>query len=286
MSAVQPNTLVKWLAALAGPLSAALLLFATDAAADQSELLFGSVAMDIPAAMHKRLQPLTKYLSEGLGRSVKLKLSPNMDDAIHDISLGAVDLAYLTPVAYLKAHEEGGARLLVKTITGDEGSFQLVIVVKEHSPIKTVADLKGKVFAFGDKAAVLQRAVLVHAGVRLDELREYKFIGHYDNIVPAVINGDFDAGILKDTTAYKWRGKGLRILYASPALPPYNIAVSNKVSDELYKKLQALFLALNSGEARHREIMRSLDGNYSGFAPTNDREYDVIRELIKPFNSP
>jgi phosphonate transport system substrate-binding protein len=45
-------------------------------------------------------------------------------------------------------------------------------------------------------------------------------------------------------------------------------------------------LALNSGEARHREIMRSLDGNYSGFAPTNDREYDVIRELIKPFNSP
>jgi len=286
MSVVQPNMLAKPLAVLSGLMSALLMLVAIDAAADQQELYLGSVAMDIPAAMHKRLQPLTKYLSAGLGQPVKLKLSPNMDAAIHDISRGAVDLAYLTPVAYLKAHEEGGARLLVKTITDSEGSFQLMIVVKEHSPIKTVADLKGKVFAFGDKAAVLQRAVLVHAGVKMEELKGYKFIGHYDNIVPAVINGDFDAGILKDTTAYRWKGKGLRILYASPALPPYNIAVSKNVSDELYEKLQDLFLRLNSGDARHLAIIHSIDGNYSGFAATSDGEYDIIRELIKPFNAP
>ena len=285
MSVARQNMNAKPLAALAGLMSV-LLVFAIDATADQPDLYIGSVAMDIPAAMHKRLQPLTKYLSSGLGWTVKLKLSPNMDAAIHDISRGAVDLAYLTPVAYLKAHEQGDARLLVKTITDGRGSLQLMIVVKEHSPIKTVSDLKGKTFAFGDKAAVLQRAVLVHAGVRLDELRAYKFIGHYDNIVPAVLNGDFDAGILKDTTAYKWEGKGLRILYASPALPPYNIAVSKNVSDKLFEKLQDLFLRLNGNEARHLAIIHSIDGNYSGFAAASDGEYEVVRELIKPFDVP
>lgn len=30
----------------------------------EDDLVFGSVAMDIPAVMHKRLKPLTKYLGK------------------------------------------------------------------------------------------------------------------------------------------------------------------------------------------------------------------------------
>ncbi|HEY5734341.1 MAG TPA: phosphonate ABC transporter substrate-binding protein, partial [Gammaproteobacteria bacterium] len=52
------------------------------------ELQFGSVAMDIPAVMHKRLTPLTQYLSEKIGRDVSLKLSPNMGAAIHEVASG------------------------------------------------------------------------------------------------------------------------------------------------------------------------------------------------------
>ena len=94
------------------------------------ELLLGSVAMDIPAVMHKRLKPLTMYLSKELGQPVSLKLSPNMGSAITDTAQGKVDLAYLTPVAYLKAHEQGGSQLIAKTITDGKGSFQLMIVVR------------------------------------------------------------------------------------------------------------------------------------------------------------
>lgn len=257
-----------------------------DAAARRQELYFGSVAMDIPAIMHQRLQPLTRYLTAGLGRPVHLKLSPNMDSAIEDIRNGSVDMAYLTPVAYLKAHAGGDARLLVKTVTEGRGSFQLMIVVKEGSPIKSVADLKGKDFAFGDKAALLQRAVVVNAGIKLDEFNDYKFIGHYDNIVRGVLNGDFDAGIVKDTMAYKWKGKGIRILHASPPLPPYNIAVNRNVGEKMYDKLKALFLKLNSPDPRYEKIIHALDVKYSGFAAADDGEYDVVRQLIKPFEAP
>ncbi|WP_455206659.1 PhnD/SsuA/transferrin family substrate-binding protein [Kaarinaea lacus] len=251
--------------------------------AAESELLFGSVAMDIPAVMHMRLKPLTRYLSQELGRPVSLKLSPNMGVAIDEAAKSTVDLAYLTPVAYLKAHDKGGAELVAKTVTKGKASFKLMIVVREDSPIKNVQDLAGKSFAFGDERALLQRAAVVGAGIKLEQLADYKFLGHYDNIARAVMSKDFDAGILKDTMAYKWEGKGLRILYASSDLPPYNIVVSKKVDKELLGKIRQAFLKLDRDNPEHLEIIKALDKKYDGFAPTSDAEYDVVRQLIKPF---
>jgi phosphonate transport system substrate-binding protein len=265
-------------------LSLTVLLPVTASADSDKELLFGSVAMDIPAVMHKRLKPLTRYLSDKLGRPVSLKLSPNMGAAINEVAEKKVDLAYLTPVAYLKAHAKGGAKIIAKTVTKGKASFQLMIVVKEDSPYKTVADLKGKRFAFGDKRALLQRAAVVGAGIKMEDFSDYKFIGHYDNIARAVLNGDFDAGILKDTMAFQWQGKGLRILAESPALPPYNIAANGDIDDATLAKLKDAFLTLDKNNPEHLKVIKAIDKKYDGFAATSDAEYDVVRELIKPFN--
>ena len=249
----------------------------------QKELLFGSVAMDIPAAMYTRLKPLTDYLSETLKRPVTLRLSPDMGSAIKEVASGNVQLAYLTPVAYLEAQKKGKAQLIVKTVTKGKGSFRLMIVVRQDSPIRSVNDLVGKDFAFGDEKALLQRATVVGAGLPLDKLHSYKFIGHYDNIVRAVISGDFDAGILKDTMAYKWQGKGIRILYESPDLPPYNITASGNVSPKTVAELRKAFLSLNAKNPEHLKVIKALDKKYDGFAPTSDSEYDVVRKLVAPF---
>ena len=248
------------------------------------EIKFGSVAMDTPAVMHRRLSPLTDYLTEELGQPVALKLSSNMKEAIAEVADGKVELAYLTPVAYLRAHAMGNARLVAKTVTRGKGSFQLMIVVREDSPIKTIDDLTGKSFAFGDPAALLQRAAVVGAGISLDQLGKQEFVGHYDNIARAVMRGFYDAGILKDTTAFKWQGKGLRILHASPHLPPYNISASSLVSEEMLEKMRQAFLRLDSNNPSHRAVIEALDKKYNGFAATSDAEYDIVRQLIKPFD--
>ena len=253
-------------------------------ASDAKPLNLGSVAMDIPAVMNKRLRPLTRYLSRELGRPVNLHLSPNMKTAIDEISSGRVDLSYMTPVAYLKAQKHGNARLVAKTVTRGRGSFRLMVVVHRDSPIRTPADLVGKRFAFGDPSAVLQRAVVVSTGLRIDQLGSHQFIGHYDNIARAVHNRDFDAGILKDTTAYQWEKKGLRIIHASPPLPPYAIVAAGHVDDELLHRLRSAFLKLDPKRPDDLRVITALDPSYSGFAPVNDTEYDVIRKLIKPFD--
>lgn len=251
--------------------------------ADAPELKFGSVAMDIPAEMHRRLKPLTKYLTHELGQPVILQLSPDMPAAIKEVSTSNVDLSYLTPVAYLKAKKSGNVQLIVKIVTQNTASFQLMIVVKDSSPIKTVQDLAGKTFAFGDAAAILQRAVVVGAGMPMEKLGEYKFIGHYDNIAQGVLNGDFDAGVVKDTTAIKFKPQGLRVIYGSPPLPPYNIVASSKMDPALVEKVRAAFLKLDVTKPDHKAVIVSLDPSYSGFVAVTDQEYDVIRDLVKPF---
>jgi len=250
---------------------------------DKTPIRFGSVAMDILAVMHKRLTPLTDYLSQELQRPVILTLSHNMASAIDNIANGKVDLAYLTPVAYIRSHEKGQTQLIAKTITNNKASFQLMIVVRNDSPIKTTSDLTGKSFAFGDKAALLQRAVVVGAGMPLDKLGRYEFLGHYDNIVRSVLNRDFDAGILKDTKAFKWQDKGIRILSSSPDLPPYNIAASKTLDGKIIEQLKQAFLKLNIEKPQHRAVIKSLSKKYDGFTSTTDSEYDVVRQLTNPF---
>ena len=254
------------------------------AAEDLSPLRFGSVAMDIPSKMHKRLTPLTEYLSKELNHPVILKLSPNMGAAINSVANAQVDFAYLTPVAYLKSHEQGNTRIVAKTLTNNKPYFQLMIVVRNDSPVKTIDDLVGKSFAFGDKRALLQRAVVVGSGIKIDNFSKYDFLGHYDNIVRGVLNRDYDAGILKDTKALKWKSKGVRIIYASPELPPYNITARKNIDKKLFNKIQKAFTKLDVNNPKHQMVVKSLSNKYDGFVETTDSDYDVVRDLIKPFS--
>lgn len=269
---------------LAAVLAVTTLLGPRAHANETKPLSLGSVAMDIPAVMNERLRPLTRYLSRELRRPVELHLSPNMKAAIEELSTGRVDLSYMTPVAYLKAQKKGNARLVAKTMTRGQGSFRLMIVVRQDSPVRTPADLVGKRFAFGDPSAVLQRAVVVSTGLRIEQLGSHQFIGHYDNIARAVHNRDFDAGIVKDTTAFQWEKKGLRIIHASPPLPPYAIVAAGHIDDELLGQLRAAFLKLDPKRPDDLSVITALDPSYNGFAPVSDLEYDVIRKLIIPFD--
>lgn len=239
--------------------------------------------MDIPAAMHQRLKPLADYLGRELGRPVSLRLSRDFLKAVDQLAEGSIDIAYLSPIAYVNARRLANARILAGVVTRGKPTFQLMLITRQESPIHTVSDLAGRSFAFGDEAALLQRAVLANAGMQPERLGSYRFLGHFDNVARGVANGDFDAGILKDTAAFQWAGKGLRVFHASPELPPYNIVVSSRMDDALARNIQAALLRLQTATPEHRAIIKALDENYDGFAPASDADYDVVRRLARPF---
>lgn len=244
------------------------------------ELQLGSVAMDVPAEMVRRLTPLAKYLSSSTGQTVHFHASPNLDTAVEDLGSNITQIAYLTPAAYLEAHEKFGAIALVAPLNKGKSTFTLMIAVQKDSPINEVNDLKGKKFAFGDIKAKLQPAVVISAGFKLEDFSSYAYLNHYDNIAKAVLNGDFDAGILKDTIADKFASQGLRIIHTSPPLPSYIFAVNKKLPAKTIEKLKTAMLALKDDTDEHKAILSSLERGYDGFAVASDKDFDGIRKLL------
>ena len=250
------------------------------------EIYLGSVAMDVPAAMVQRLTPLTTYLSKKTGHKISFRASPNLGSAVNELGKDFTQIAYLTPVAFIEASDKYRARALVSPLTHGKNTFNLVVVVHKDSPTQTMADLKGKSFALGDEKALLQRAVVVGGGVKLEEFSKYGFLKHYDNIAKAVLNKDFDAGILKDTSFEKFASQGLRKIYTSPPLSSYLFAVSERLPAETVQKLRAAFLELKADTPEGKAILNELDPAYNGFVVAEDKDYDAIRKLIAPFQTP
>lgn len=253
--------------------------FSAEKSAEEA-IQLGSVAMDIPAEMVKRLTPLTKYLSSKTGLIVNFHASPNLDTAVEDLGMNTTQIAYLTPAAYLEAHEKYAAIPLVNPLNKGKGTFTLIIAVHKDSPIKTISDLRGKKFAFGDKKAKLQPAVVESAGIKLEEFASYDYLNHYDNIAKAVINGDFDAGILKDTVAEKFASQGLRVIHTSPPLPSYIFAVNKNLPQKIIARLKQAMLALKDDTEENKAVLTALEKGYDGFEASDDKDFDGIRKLL------
>lgn len=242
----------------------------------------GSVAMDIPVEMIKRFEPLTHYLSDKTGISVTFRPSANLASAVEDLGKNQTQISYLTPVAYVEAHEKYQAVPLVAPTINGKPDFTLVIVARNPSKIMTPMDLKGKRFAFGDEKALLQKAAVASMGLKSADFSKFAYLKHYDNIAKAVIAGDFDGGILKDTVADEFKNKGLKIIGTTPPLASYVFAVNKDTPKPIVDKLKVAFLSLKNKGA-DAAVLAAFDSSYDGFVAIEDKDYDQIRTLIAPF---
>lgn len=263
------------------PLAAAQAAPARGAKAD--EVTMGSVAMDIPVEMIKRMSALTRHLALSANLNVRFRPSPNMESAVDDLGSGQTQIAYLTPVAYIEARRKYGVIPLVAPTAGGRPHFSLVIGVKAGSGINSPDGLKGKRFAFGDEKALLQRAAVASMGLNASDFSTFAYLKHYDNIAKAVLAGDFDGGILKDSVADEFRSRGIVVIGSTAPLPAYLFAVHPGMSVTLRKQLRDALLALNRTTPKRAATLEAFDKAYDGFVVVDDAAYDTVRKLIQPF---
>lgn len=243
----------------------------------------GSVAMDIPVEMIKRMSALTRYLEHRTRLNISFRPSPNLGSAVEDLGSGQTQIAYLTPVAYIEARKKYGVIPLVAPTTNGRPHFSLVIGVKAGSGIQSPAELKGKRFAFGDQKALLQRAAVASMGLGLHHFSNFAYLKHYDNIAKAVLAGDFDGGILKDSVADGFKSKGIEVIGSTPPLPSYVFAVHPAMPVAVRNQLRDALLALKKTTPDHAATLEAFDRAYDGFTLIDDAAYDPVRVLIQPF---
>ncbi|MBW8329278.1 MAG: PhnD/SsuA/transferrin family substrate-binding protein [Thiobacillus sp.] len=248
-----------------------------------SEVTMGSVAMDIPVEMIKRMSALTNQLALSTNLNIRFRPSPNLGSAVEDLGTGQTQIAYLTPVAYIEARKKYGVIPLVAPTADGRPHFSLVIGVKAGSGINSPAGLKGKRFAFGDEKALLQRAAVESMGLKPGDFSAFAYLKHYDNIAKAVLAGDFDGGILKDSIADEFKSKGLTVVGSTAPLPSYIFAVHPGMPATVRNQLRDALLALNRSTPERAATLEAFDKAYDGFVVVDDPAYDTVRRLIQPF---
>ena len=250
----------------------------------------------------KRFEPLTKYLSKTTGikfTSVYL----NTYDVPEAFEKGELDITHTNSLLYVMMAEKG----LIPLVGERRGSMGFRsaggIAVRSDSPIKTLADLKGKRMVFGPMFAptgyLSQYDMLLEAGIDPELDLEYYAIpwGAYkhEKVIYGVWMGAYDAAAVPmlDMEIMEREnkiGKGdLRVIAQNDPIPYCVFGVAPKVPGEVVAAVRSALLNLT------REATIPIDGEVlsvlraakvDGFVPIEDADFNRVREMAKKANMP
>jgi len=247
-------------------------------------LRFGVVPLESPARMHRRFTPLAEYLGQALGRPVELKVALDFSEAVRDLGEGRTQFAYLTSSTYVLAHGRFGATLLATALRRGKPFQHSVIICRRDARIRTLADLRGRSFAFGDinstSSHIVPRALLLEAGVSVERLGSFAHLGHHDAVAAAVLRGDYDAGAVMESVAAQYEPEGLMTLAQSPPIPEFNICAARELPNAVQETLRGALLALSRDGAAGTTVLEALYTDYTGFAQATDADYAGVREMM------
>jgi len=229
--------------------------------------------------------PLRDYLAKALGEPVKLIIPTNYNATVEALGNGSLDFAYLGALTYLKAHERYGVVPLVQRSIDKQ--FHSVFVTQAGSSVKSLADTKGKSFAFGDinstSGHLIPYRELKKAGVDADRDLKFRYTGSHPATLKAVETGASDAGALDETVYKTMTGDGtanaskVRVFHTSEPFVDYVWVARKEVNPAHRDKFANAFLSLKSGH--NDDILEILRGKE--FVRVNDSEYDSVRNVAR-----
>ena len=246
-------------------------------------LSFGVYTSDKPSEMYKKFKPMLRYIEDEIATriedspQIKLVIYKTYELALEAFINGEVDFVRFGPASYVIAKNRNPeVRLLAIEENKGKRRFNGIILVREDSSFGSLNDLQGSSFAFGDENSTIGRylsqAELVEAGISVNELESFDYLGRHDRVVAAVLHGKYDAGAAKESTFAKYREKGLRALKSFDNVTKPWVARSN-IAEDHFVALQDVLL-----NTTNLEILKTFSKSLSGFAPCVDSEYDFVRK--------
>jgi phosphate/phosphite/phosphonate ABC transporter binding protein len=258
---------------------------------DGRELKFGFTPFLSQGDMRIEFEPLMNYLSDSIGQKVVLYVARDYADLRTQMEAGAVDIGSFSPFAYVDAVRGGKIRIIAQSLMDGSATYRGVIVARKDSGLKSLADLRGKRFAFVDPESasgyVYPRAMLIEKGVVPETaFKKIVFAGNPDKVIAAVLEGGADAGAVYENAPTVAKSKGmptenLVTLATTDPIPHDAVAVRTGLDEALAKKIQAALVDLDKSEAGRRVIADSKPKKLNGYMLAEDSLYDVVRRTAK-----
>lgn len=230
-------------------------------------------------------KPLKEYLQTALGQPVDLIIPTNYNATVEGLGNGSLDFAMLGGLTYLKARAQYGVTPLVQRET--DLQFHTLFITQTNSSIHSLADLKGKSFAFGDinstSGHLMPYLAMKNAGINPDTDLKFRYTGSHPATAKAVEAGAVNAGALDETVFRQLTSDNtvdpskVRVFFTTPPFVDYVWVARRGVNPALAAKFARAFLELR--QARDSQILDILRGEK--FVRANDEEYAKLRTVAK-----
>lgn len=253
-------------------------------------LRMGLIPADDAEQMLRDYEPVREYLSEKLGMPVEIKVTSDYTAAIEAMRAKHIDMAWFGPFSYVIAANVAGAEAIANGVRRSDGKsdYHSVIVTRADSGIKSLADLKGKNFAFVDPAStsgnLIPRKMLIENGINPDkDFKTVYYAGTHNAVELAVSNKKVDAGADSDNSYGRMAAAGEidpkinKIIFTSPPIPGSPIAVRKNLPEGFKKKIKDALLTMDE-QTIHKV---SGWGDIAKYKEVKDSDYDIIRDAAK-----
>ncbi|MGF1740436.1 PhnD/SsuA/transferrin family substrate-binding protein [Vibrio profundum] len=248
------------------------------------ELTFGVYTSDKPTTMHDKFSPILTYIEHKFAErnkevSLRLKIYASYSEALIGLVNGKVDIARLGPASYiLVKRQEPGIKILAMEHKQQQRRFSGVFITATEAPFDSLAEVKGKTLAFGDKNSTIGRylaqAELIESGIHACDLKTFRYLNRHDKVALAVANGQYDVGVVKENTFDRYaKSRGLKeIGRFSNVTKPW--VVRDGFNPQLEDELRSILLKLDDPE-----VLKGL--KQSGFFTSEDKDYDFVRQGMR-----
>lgn len=252
-----------------GPVVIGLLALAAivPSSAEVPEVLKVSAIPDEnPTELLRIYTPFAEYLQKEL--RVKVQFTPVVDYAatVEGLAAKKLDLVWYGGFTSVQAvrRTNGTAKRLV--LRQEDAEFKSVFIARPGSGIKSLADLKGRTFAFGSVGStsghLMPRYFLLQAKLAPEQdFKQLAYSGAHDATALWVESGKVEAGALnflvwdKLVQTKKIDLAKVDVFYTTPPYVDYVWTVRGDLDKGLQETITAAFLKLDYGNPEHRRLL-------------------------------
>ena len=221
-----------------------------------STLIFSYTPVEDPAVYENVFAEFMTHLGKVTGKRVRWYPAESYAAQVEAMRSGRLHIAGVATGPTPYAVNLAGFVPIV-AMERPDGSFgyKLWLITHKDSPIKTIADLKGKRVAHvapssnsGDTAP---RALFKAQGIEPDKDYTVVYSGKHDNSIMGVVNKDYDAAPVASTVVERMASRGMfkmsdiRIVYESAPFPRTAFGVAHDLPPELQAKIKEAFLTFD-----------------------------------------
>jgi phosphonate transport system substrate-binding protein len=252
-----------------------LSLASAPALSEAPAYLFGVLNQQSPQLTAERWLPVLRQVSGKAGVNLQLRMGPTVAETDARMGRGEFDFMY-TNHNFQRQYDKVGYRVIARA-AGE--AIRCAFVVPQDSPLKHLADLRGKRIGYPSADAfvayAVPKAMLKETGLHTQAY----FAGNQDAVLTALRFRETDAaavnsGFLKQYEAR--HGVRFRVIHLSDGYPDMAVIVHPRVPAEVADGVRAALLGMAADPAAKAILSQA---GFTAFEAATDRDYAEVRRV-------